>query len=63
MLAVRKTTRRFAPRLTVTLGNPGVIFYVRLVILYGDKKRPVDILHEYCRTERFCNRPIRRIGF
>lgn len=31
--------------------------------LYGDKKRPVDILHEYCRTERLCHRAERRIGF
>ena len=37
--------------------------YAINAILYGDKKRPVDILHEYCRTERLCNRTVRRIGF
>lgn len=37
--------------------------YAINAILYGDKKRPVDILHEYCRTERLCHRAERRIGF
>ena len=37
--------------------------YAINAILYGDKKSPMDILHDYCRSERLCNRTARRIGF